>query len=289
MIMQSFKIRFLKTFWKITLILTGSAISGTGIALLLAPHKLLSGGVTGTSMLLSYVTPLDPGIWMIAINIPLFIMAWRKIDLHFCVYSMIGTLALSGAIMVLSNIEIPMLVHDPLLASLFGGMLCGGGTGLVIRARGSHGGTDIISVIVRQKFSISIGMVSFYINIVLVALLSIKFGLEIGLLTIFAQYVSSKSLDRVVTGFNTAKGVTIISDKADELAEYIMRRMYRGVTFLDGEGAYGGGHKKVIWCVVTTSQLSRIKGAMKRIDPSAFMAINDAEEIVGKGFYRSPF
>lgn len=286
---QSFRIRFIKTVWRIALILAGSVISGAGISLLLEPHHLLSGGVTGASMLLSYFTPFDPGVWIVAINIPLFIMAWRKIDLHFCIYSIIGMLSLSGAIMVLSNLEIPSLVSNPLLAALFGGMLCGGGTGLVIRARGSHGGTDIVSVIIRQKYSVSIGMVTFYVNLVLVGLLSVKYGIELGLLTIFSQFISARSLDRVVTGLNIAKGITIVSDRPNEIADYIMKRMDRGVTFLEGAGAYGKGDKKVIWCVVTTSQLSRIKGAMKKIDPKAFMAITDASEVVGEGFYRAPF
>jgi len=282
------KSRFVLTLWRLMLLSAGSAMTATGISLLLAPHKLLSGGVTGTSMLLSYVTPIDTGIWVIAINIPLFIIAWRKIDLHFCVYSIIGVAMLSGAILFLDQMPDLKLVSDPLLAALFGGMLCGGGGGIAIRARASHGGTDIISVVVRQKFSIGIGMFAFYVNIILVALLSIRFSIELGLLTIFSQFVTAKTLDRVVTGFNTAKSVTIISDKADEIAEYIMKRMYRGITFLEGQGGFGGRPKKVILCIVTTSQLSRIKGAMKQIDPDAFMIVSDANEIVGTGFYNSP-
>jgi len=201
---------------------------------------------------------------------------------------MIGVAMLSGAVYFFDQMHDLQLVSDPLLAALFGGMLCGGGGGIAIRARCSHGGTDIISVVIRQKFSIGIGMFAFYINIILVALLSIRFGIELGLLTIFAQFVVAKTLDRVVTGFNTAKSVTIISDHADEIAQYIMERMYRGVTFLEGTGGYGGRPKKVILCIVTTSQLTRIKGAMKQIDPDAFMVVSDANEIVGTGFYHSP-
>lgn len=286
---QSLKIKIIKTLWRILIILIGSAITATGITFLIQQHKLLTGGVTGISLLLSYFTPIEPGIFVLVINIPLFIIAWRKIDLHFSLYSILGTTALSIGMIVFSKFQVNTIVEDPLLAALFGGMLSGGGTGLVIRARGSHGGTDIISIMVRRKFSVSIGMVNFYLNLIIVAVLALKFGIELGLLTIFAQFVSAKALDRMVTGFNTAKAVTIISDNSEEIADYIKTRMYRGVTFLEGQGGYGRRPKKVIWCVVTTSQLSRVKGAMKRIDPGAFMAITDASEIVGRGFHNQPF
>jgi len=283
------KTRIVKTLWRIGMVLVGSTVSAIGITFLLQHHKLLTGGVAGISMLLSYLTPIEAGIWMFVLNIPLFIIAWHKIDLHFCIYSVIGTTTLSAALIIFNNLQVSNFVSDPLLAALFGGMLSGGGTGLVIRARASHGGTDIISVIVRRRFSVSIGMVSFYINLIIVAILSFKFGVELGLLTIFSQFVAAKSLDRIVTGFNTAKAVTIVSDHADEIANYIKERMSRGITFLDGKGGHVQKPKKIIWCVVTTSQLARIKGAMKKVDPNAFMAIMDASEIVGHGFYSHPF
>jgi uncharacterized membrane-anchored protein YitT (DUF2179 family) len=286
---KDFKSRAIKTLWRVFIILIGSIVSAAGMILLLQPHKLLSGGVTGISMLLSYFTPVNAGIWTMAINVPLFVIAWKRIDFNFCFYSILGTVTLSGCMILFNNIDVGMLVSDPLLASLFGGMLSGGGTGMVIRERGSHGGTDIVSVIIRKKFSISIGMVAFYVDLIIVGILSFKFGVELGLLTLFSQFVAAKSLDRVVTGFNTAKAVTIVSDKPEEIAHYIKNRMYRGVTFLEGKGGHGGQKKRVIWCVVTTSQLSRVKAAMQSVDPNAFMAITDASEIVGHGFYSHPF
>ena len=284
-----FKSIFLKTIWRGALLIAGATISAAGMTLLIEPHNLLSGGVTGASLLISYFVPVQAGILVAVLNIPLFIIAWKKIDLKFCIYSIIGTATLSIA-MVLFDSLIPdkVYVTDPLLAALFGGMLTGGGTGLAIRARASFGGTDIVSVAIRQKFCIGIGMVSLYINVVLDIILSLKFGVEIGLLTLFSQFVAAKSMDRVVTGLNAAKAITIVSDKAEDIAKYIMDRMYRGVTFLNGEGAYGHRNKKVVWCIVTTSQLSRVKAAMRKIDPEAFMTVMDSNEVIGKGFYRSP-
>lgn len=286
---DTLKIRVLKTIWRFVLIIIGAAITAVGIIFFLQAHKLLSGGVTGVALLISYFTDIKPGYWVIVFNIPLFIMAWRKIDLWFCIYSVIGTALLSAFMIVADGFHNISMVTDPLLAAIFGGLLSGVGTGIVIRARASQGGTDIISVIVRKKYSIGIGMVSFYINIILVGILSVKFGLELGLLTIFAQYIAAKSLDRVVTGFNTAKAVMIVSDKSEEIAKYIMERISRGVTLLDGHGGYEKDPKKVIWCIVTTTQMSRMKAAMHKIDPKAFMTITDASEVIGSGFYKSPF
>lgn len=289
MIEESLKARITKTAWQILLIILGSGISAGGISLLLEQHKMLTTGVSGISLLISYFIPVNPGILIMLFNIPLFIVAWKRIDFHFCLYSIIGVASLSVMMVLFDTFHTSFFkVENKLLAAIFGGILCGGGTGIVIRARGSHGGTDIISVVLRQKFSLGIGMIGFYINLIIVAILTIKFGLEIGLLTIFSQYLSARSLDRVVTGLNTAKSIMIVSDRHDEIAEYIKNRMYRGVTFIEGEGGYEGRAKKVIWCVVTTSQLSQIKSAMKKIDPNAFMAITDSSEIIGQGFYRSP-
>lgn len=287
--MTEFRVSFFKTISRTFFIVLGAVISAAGIAFFLVPHNLLTGGVAGLSMLLSYLTPVKTGVWILMLNIPLFILAWRKIDISFCIYSIIGTVALSAALSIFNEIHNPLTISEPLLAALYGGIVNGGGVGIALRARGSQGGMDIVSVVARKRFSVSIGSINFYMNFLIVAVLALKFNIELGLLTIFSQFVSAKAVDRVVTGLNTAKNVTIVSDRAQEIADYILSKMDRGVTFLDGHGGFGGREKKVIWCVVTTSQLTRIKGAMKKIDPNAFMSIMDASEIVGKGFYKSPF
>jgi len=284
------KERFIKTVFRVGLVIAGSLVSSFGIVAFLESHKMLTTGVAGLAMLTSYFIPINAGVLIIVFNIPLFILAWKKIDINFCIYSIVGVVSLSLMMVLFERLGTTYAhVENPLLAAIFGGIMCGGGTGIVMRARGSHGGTDILAIILRQKTSISIGMIGFYLNFAIVVVLMLKYGLESGLLTIFAQYISAKSLDYVVTGFNTAKSLIIISDKPDEIADYIMNKMYRGVTVLQGRGGYTGAEKKVLWCVVTTSQLARIKAAVKKIDPNGFMIISDASEIIGEGFYQIPF
>lgn len=281
--------RILKTIWMVLLIITGALIWAAAVETLLVPHKLLSGGVSGVAILISYFVPVNPGAWVVLLNIPLFVMAWRNVGIKFCIYSLIGTFASAVGLTAFSFLSKYHLVHDPLLASIYGGIICGAGTGLVMRSRGSLGGTDIISIIMRQRYSLSIGMVGLYINVAIVSVLAIRFGLELGLLTLFSQYIGARAVDQVVMGLGTAKEVMIVSDKSEEIAKYILKDVYRGVTFLNGEGAYCKTHKNVIWCVVTTPQLARIKAAVKKIDPIAFMTISSTSEVIGKGFYRSPY
>lgn len=283
------KEKILKTIWMFIAITTGAAIWAASVELLLVPHKLLTGGVSGIAILVSYIVPVPPGVLVLVLNIPLFIMAWRHIGIKFCIYSLIGTVISAVCLDAFGFMANYHLVKDPLLASIYGGIIGGAGSGIVMRARGSMGGLDIISIILRRRYAMSIGMVSLYINVLIVAVQAAIFGIELGLLTLFSQYISARAVDQVVVGLTTAKEVMIVSDKADEISKYIMRELYRGVTLLHGQGGYGHAEKDVIWCVVTTPQLARIKGAIKKIDPNSFMTISETAEVIGKGFHRSPF
>lgn len=281
--------KVLKTLLVTLQVLLGAGISAAAIDFFLVPHKLLPGGVSGAAILISYLTHLPPGVYVALLNIPLFLIAWHKIDLKFCIYSLIGTVAFAIGLDAFSFLSSYSSIQNPLLASVYGGVISGAGTGFVLRARGCLGGTDIISVILRRRYSMSIGMVCFFINVVIVSILSLRFGVELGLLTLFAQYIGARTVDQVVMGFGTAKSMMIVSDKSEEISKYIMKELYRGVTFLHGEGAFERTPKDVIWCVVTTPQLARIKSAVRKIDSGAFIAIFSASEIIGRGFYKSPF
>ena len=282
--------RIVKTATLILLIALGGAISAAAVNFFLIPHKFLSGGVSGIAILISYFIPgVNVGLLVAVLNIPLFIIAWRYIDLQFSVYSMVGVASFSLCLVGFSFMSNFTGVHDPLLAAIFGGIVNGAGIGIALRMRGSQGGTDIISVLLRRKFSVPVGLANLYINAAIVSIVAIKFGLEIGLLTIFSQFITSRAMDYVLVGISSARSVVIISDKSKEIADFIIHKTYRGVTFLNGEGGYNHTYKKVIFCVVSSVQLARIKAAMQKIDPEAFMVVSEASETLGKGFYRSPF
>lgn len=272
----------------IALIIIGSTISAIGINAFLVPHKFLSSGVSGLSQLFSYLTPLSVGTYVLLLNIPLFIMGWFRVGRTFIIGSAIGLLAFTGCLYATQWMAHMGWAPEPILSALIGGVLSGGGTGLVFRANSSHGGVDIIAAAIKRRWSISIGTVGFIFNICVVFLLGILFGLQPALYTIVAQFCSAMALDRVILGLDTSRAVFIISSKPQKIADMITKKLNRGVTFLHGEGAYLGRKQKVIYSVVSLSQLARVKFYVKSVDSHAFLTVAEVNEVSGKGFRAVP-
>lgn len=270
-------------------ILIGSLISAVAVNEFLIPHHLLSGGVGGIALIIQYITDISAGALILIINIPIFIIGIREIDRDFITYSFIGTVSLSLLLIALKNITIFsfLRVDDIMLASIFGGVLNGMGSGIVFRNRGSMGGTDIIAVIVKKHKSINIGTVLFLANIGVIIAGSFLNGIKPAMYTLISMYISSVVLDKVQEGFNRRKSVLIVSSKEDEVASAIMKNIHRGVTFLEGEGAYTGAQRRIIYCIVTTTQLAQLKQIVESVDSQAFLSISDTAEVLGKGFRHS--
>jgi len=272
----------------IALVIIGSFITAVGINAFLVPHKFLSGGVSGLSQLFSYITPWSVGTYVLVLNIPIFILGLWKVGRTFVFGSAIGMLALVGWLYATEWMAYTGWAPERLLSALIGGTLGGGGTGLVFRANSSHAGVDIIAAAIRKQWSVSIGTVSFIFNIFITALLGTIFGLHAALYTIVALFCSAIALDKVMIGIGNSRAVFIISSRPQEIADLIMKKLGRGVTFLDGEGAYMGTKQKVIYCVVTLRQLARVKYYVKSTDPRAFMTVAEVSEVAGKGFREAP-
>ncbi|MFH0799353.1 MAG: YitT family protein [Pseudomonadota bacterium] len=274
--------------WNILLIASGSFISATGINAFLVPHKFLSGGVSGLSQLLSYVSPVSVGTCVLLLNIPVFIFGFRYVGRVFVLGSLVGLTAFTLSLWGTSWMAHTGWAPEKMLSALIGGALSGGGTGLVFRANSSHGGVDIIAAAVKKRWSISIGTVVFMSNALIVSILALIFGLHVALYTIVAQFVSSMTLDKVLMGLDTSRAVFIISSEPQKIADLITKKLGRGVTFLDGEGAYLGRRQRVIYCVVLLSQLARVKHYVQSTDPQAFLTIAEVNEVLGKGFKAVP-
>lgn len=274
--------------WNLTLIAIGSLISAAGINAFLVPHKFLSGGVSGLSQLLSYVTPVSIAAYVFLLNIPIFLFGIRTVGRVFVVGSIAGVVAFTLGLYATEWMAHAGFAPERLLSAVIGGALSGGGTGLVFRANSSHGGTDIIAAAVKKRWSLSIGTVAFLFNAVVVSILGLTFGLHAALYTIVALFVSSVALDRVIVGLDTSRAVFIITAEPQRIADLILRKLNRGVTFLEGEGAYLGRRQRVIYCVVSLSQLARVKHYVRTIDPYAFLTVAEVSEVLGKGFRSVP-
>ena len=268
--------------WNLLLISAGSIVFGIGLKSIAVPHGFITGGISGLTLLFYYVSGLlSPGLWYLIVNIPIFLIGWIHVSRRFFLYSLYGMAALSAAI---DMIRFTLPIHEPILAVLAGGVLMGAGTGIILHSLGSGGGLDIVGIILNQKFSLSMGTFFFSFNIILFAF---SFGFleaDLVLYSLFMSFITSQTLDYVLTAFNQRKMVFIISDLNEKIAKEVHTRLDRGVTFLNGSGAYTGREKKVILTVVHNYQLKRVEEAALSIDPEAFIITESTFNVLGRGF-----
>ena len=269
----------------VSFIILGSFIGSIGVNMFLIHAKLLSGGVTGIALIFQYLFKIQAGYTILILNIPLFIISGYKLNKKFTVYSMIGTLTLSLSLIFTHPVANILNINDNLLYCLYGGVVCGLGYGLVFAHNGSTGGFDIISMIIRRKYTnFNIGKITFIVNLLIVSISSLIFGLPSSLYTLIAMFITSLVLDNVVKGLGQKKLVLIITEKEKEIADIIMTRLHRGVTNIYGEGAYTKKQKKILYCIIPLSQLPELKAIVKTNDNTAFLTIADASEVEGKGY-----
>ena len=270
--------------WNLLLISAGSIVFGIGLKSIAVPHGFITGGISGLTLLFYYVSGLlSPGLWYLIVNIPIFLIGWIHVSRRFFLYSLYGMAALSASI---DLIRFSLPIHEPILAVLAGGVLMGAGTGIILHSLGSGGGLDIVGIILNQKFSLSMGTFFFSFNIILFAF---SFGFleaDLVLYSLFMSFITSQTLDYVLTAFNQRKMVFIISDLNEKIAKEVHTRLDRGVTFLNGSGAYTGREKKVILTVVHNYQLKRVEEAALSIDPEAFIITESTFNVLGRGFSR---
>ncbi|WP_293394094.1 YitT family protein [Peptoclostridium sp.] len=253
----------------------------------LAPHKLLSGGVGGIAILLNATTGIQIGLTVFLMNLPLFLVSYRKLDREFTLYSFINMMLFSFTLLFTSNLFRQFTVDDILLSAVFGGIFNGLGMGLTFKSRSSQGGTDIIAAFIKKKWNIKITNVLMGANLIIVSIGGAAFGAERAMYTLIAMYVAYQVVDKVQLMFNNKLSVMIISQKSEELSSEIMDEIGRGVTFFKAEGAYSGSDQKVVYSIVNSSELQKLRTIVSRVDPNAFMSVNEATEVRGRGFKES--
>jgi uncharacterized membrane-anchored protein YitT (DUF2179 family) len=265
--------------------LIGGVLCAVSVNMFLVNAKLLSGGITGIALIAQYLFKFPAGYMILILNIPLFLLSLIKLERKFTIYSFVGILTFTSAMILTRPVSHILNINDPLLYCLYGGVINGIGGGLVFAHNGSLGGLDIIAMLIKKKYSnFKIGQISFSMNLVMVCVGGTFFGLPSALYTLIAMYTTSIVLDRVVKGLNQSKAIFIITDKEEEIAQAILDRLVRGVTYLYGEGAYTKQQKKVLYCIIPLAQLPELKKIVTDADDRAFISISDASEVQGKGF-----
>lgn len=269
---------------KLIFISFGCFVLAVGINAFIVPHRLLSGGVSGIAIIVQYLTKIPSGYLVLILNIPIFLYGMKELDFDFILFSALGVFLLSFFLILTRDISKTFFIKDILLSSIYGGVLNGIGLGIVLKNKGSMGGTDIVAVALKKKLGINISSIAFGINFFIVLAGSLINNIEAGLYTLISMFVSSRVFEAILQGFDRKKMVMIVTDKTEEISRHILNELGRGVTFLHGEGAYTGDDKKVIYCIITLNQLVKIKTIIFDIDPKAFVTIIDAAEVQGKGF-----
>jgi uncharacterized membrane-anchored protein YitT (DUF2179 family) len=272
--------------WNLGLITLGSALCAVAINGILIPQKFLSGGFTGVALLIHYMLPgLSLGGLYLLLNIPLFILGWKFVGLRFFLYSIAGMMIFSGFIEL---IKITLPIQDKLLSALLAGIITGAGAGTILRSWGSAGGTDILSVILLNRFSIRLGTTILAFNSLILAAAAILFSIERALYTLIYIYVSAYMINLVVTGLSQRKAVQIVSSRWAEISQEIMEKIGRGVTITQGRGGYTGEEVQVLYTVINFRELSRLKQAVRRIDPDALVVVTDTLEVMGHRIGNQP-
>ncbi len=280
--------RILRLIRNYVIITVFSLTYAVGISLFLDPNNLAPGGVSGISIMLSRITPLPTGTWIILINIPILALGLWKFGLKFLISTVYCTIISSVFTNMLS--EFAPLTTDKLLAAVAGGTVMAVSMGMILKAGATTGGVDIIIKLLRLKYRhLKTGNLYLMLDAIVVTLSGIMFrNLEIALYAAVAIFVNSVVMDTVLYGRDAAKMIYIISDHPKQITERLLADLDIGVTALQGEGAYSGKEKKVLMCVMRKPLAPKTQQIVKEEDPEAFMIVSDATEIFGEG-YKSYF
>ena len=267
-------------------ILLGCLIAASSINLFVVPSNLLTGGVTGIAIIFYFLAGLPIGLQTLAYNVPLLIASYKLLGKKYTLDVVIGTVMFSLALDATKFLNGMLPVDDLMLASIYGGIFNGIGYGIVFRMNGSTGGFDILGAIFKKYYSMEIGSVIFGFNCLIVAIAGGLFSIQGAMFTLICMYVTSQMTNKIIDGFNRRKAILIVSNKATDIADGIIADIGRGVTFLNGEGAYTGDPKKIVMVVVSMTQIAKIKIIVNTVDRNAFMLILSASEVMGRGFTR---
>lgn len=267
-----------------SIIIVGITIMSIGVNGFLRQAHLLSGGVAGVSTAINYLSNINVGFITFLINLPIFILGFIFLEKDFLVTSLINMILFSIIIGITQEVGNIIPIDDILLQSVYGGILCGIGNGLVFRTKSSLGGTDIIGAILKNKSNIAMKTTSFGINLAIVSLSSLLFGLNLALYTLIAMFINAQVMSYIKDALNDEKAVMVFSNNSEPIAAEIMENLVRGVTFLEAEGGYTHEKKKIIYCVVLSREIPKIKEIALKYDDRAFISVNDINEVKGKGF-----
>ncbi len=263
-------------------IFLGAVLMALGIEVFLVPNMIMDGGIVGISIILYNLTGIKLGLFIFLLNIPFFFLGYKQIGKTFAISTVFGITVLSITTNLLHHVA--AFTQDMLLATVFGGIILGTGVGLVIRYGGALDGSEILAILLNKKFPFSVGEFIMLFNVFIFGWGGFVLHWDKAMYSILAYVIAFKTIDIVIDGFDESKSAWIISDKYKDIGDAIIARLGRGVTYLSGEGGYSGDDKKVIFCIVTRLEEAKLKSIVEELDPSAFLAVADINEVRGGRF-----
>ncbi|MCD9022678.1 YitT family protein [Cohnella silvisoli] len=267
---------------RIIFIIVGAVLVAVALEIFLVNNSIIDGGVTGISIMTSYLSGFPIGIFLFILNLPFLILGYKTIGKTFALSTLLGVIVLSISTTLLHPVE--PFTDDIFLAAVFGGIFLGAGTGIVIRAGGSLDGTEIVAILLNRKTPFSVGQTVMFINFFILGSAGFVYSWDRAMFSLIAYYIAFKVIDLTIEGFDESKSCWIISDNYKDIGDAIFARLGRGITLLHGEGGYAGDQKKVIFCVITRLEEAKLKSIVNEYDPGAFLAVGNIHDVKGGRF-----
>jgi uncharacterized membrane-anchored protein YitT (DUF2179 family) len=276
--------RLLTIGYDYAMITVGALLVALAVRVFLVPNNVVSGGLTGVAQLLSTLIGTPVGLVVLALNVPLLVVGWRWLGgFVFGVRTVYAIVVMSLAIDLLAPYARPVTA-DPLLYSLYGGVLDGIGLGLILRGRGTAGGTDIVARLVETRLGVQPGRTLLICDVVIFGAAFFTYGPENILYALLVAFVSSRAVDFVLGAGRGSRQALIITDAPTGITRSLLHDLGRGVTVLEGVGGYTGAARAVLLCIVSRSEVGALKAAVGAADPHAFVIIGEVGEVIGEGF-----
>ncbi|GAB6440604.1 YitT family protein [Bacillus cereus] len=272
----------LRIIQKMFFITIGSFLMAAGLELFLVPNEIIDGGIVGVSIMLSSLTNVKLGILLMILNLPFLYIGYKQIGKTFAMCTLYGVAMMSIFTAFLHHT--PVVTTDSILSTVFGGIILGAGVGIVIRSGGSLDGTEILAILLDKKVPFSVGQIVMFFNVFILGSAGFVFGWDKAMYSLLTYYIAFKTIDVVVAGLNESKVLWIISDNHTEIAESLMESLGRGVTYLNGEGAYRNEEKKIIFLIINRLEEAKVKSMVDEIDPEAFLAVGHINDVKGMHF-----
>ncbi|WP_269144281.1 YitT family protein [Cerasibacillus terrae] len=264
------------------LVIIGATMVGLAYNIFLLPTKLAAGGLSGVSTILYELFELSPAFTQFIMNIPIFIIGWIVLGRDFSEKTLLGTFWVPFVIWL--SEDIPIMITNPFLGALYGGIVLGIGLGIVYKGNGSTGGTAAIAQIVRKFTGISSGYSQFIVDGLVVGASLIVFNLELTLFALMAIYITGKAIDAVLIDTSRSKLILIITEEEEKIQTFIKEEIDRGLTTVRSVGGYTKREKTMILCVADQKEAVHLKKRLEEEEPSSFVIFLNASEILGRGF-----